>query len=109
MSIFKEYRDYDGIGLVELIKTKQISPLDPLDSAIDLIEKIDPKLNTVHQKLYHDATESLNRNKNLEGIFAGVPMLLKDMDSSLANHPMMQGSAYLKDTIMPYDNILTKK
>ena len=43
MSIFNEYRDYDGIGLAELIKTKQISPLDPLDSAIDLIEKIDPK------------------------------------------------------------------
>ena len=109
MTIFKEYRDYDGIGLAELIKTKQISPLDPLDSAIDLIEKIDPKLNTVHRKLYHDATESLNRNKDLEGIFAGVPMLLKDMDSALANHPMTQGSKYLKNTIMPYDNVLTKK
>ena len=109
MSIFKEYRDYDGIGLVELIKSKQISPLDPLDSAIDLIERLDPKLNSIHRKLYHDATESLNRNKNLEGVFAGIPMLLKDMDSSLANHPMMQGSSYLKNTTMPYDNILTKK
>ena len=109
MSIFKEYRDYDGIGLVELIKTKQISPLDPLDSAIDLIERIDPKLNSVHRKLYHDATESLNRNESLDGVFAGVPMLLKDMDSSLANYPMMQGSAYLKNTTMSYDNVLTKK
>ena len=109
MSIFKEYRDYDGIGLAELIKSKEISPLDPLDSAIDLIERFDQKLNAVHRKLYHDAAESLNRNKDLEGTFAGVPMLLKDMDSSLANHPMMQGSKYLKDTVMPYDNILTKK
>ena len=109
MSIFKEYTDFDGIGLAKLIKTKQVSPIDPLDSAIDLIEKLNPKLNVVHRTIYHYAVESLNRNKNLDGIFSGVPMLLKDMDSSLANYPMMQGSAYLKNTVMPYDNILSKK
>ena len=34
---------------------------------------------------------------------------MKDMDSSLANYHMMQGSKYLKNTKMPYDNHLTKQ
>ena len=108
MPIFNEYSDYDGVGLAELIRKKEISAVDTLDSAIDLIERLNPQLNAVHRSMYHYATESINRNQNMEGIFAGVPMLLKDMDSSLANYPMMQGSNYLKDTVMPYDNYLTR-
>tara|TARA_Y100000589_G_scaffold91302_1_gene85922 strand:+ start:2979 stop:4481 length:1503 start_codon:yes stop_codon:yes gene_type:complete len=108
MPIFSEYSNYDGVGLAELIRKKDISAIDALDSAIDLIERLNPKLNAVHRTMYHYATESINRNQNMDGIFAGIPMLLKDMDSSLANYPMMQGSNYLKDTVMPYDNYLTK-
>ena len=35
-------------------------------------------------------------------------MLLKDMDSALANYNMMQGSEYLKNTKMSFDNELTR-
>ena len=109
MAIFAEYTNYDGVGLSELIKKKEISPIDPLDSAIDLIERLNPKLNAVHRTMYHYAFESINRNSDLKGQFAGVPMLLKDMDSSLANYNMMQGSKYLKNTKMNYDNELTRQ
>ena len=109
MAIFAEYTNYDGVGLSELIKKKEISPIDPLDSAIDLIERLNPKLNAVHRTMYHYAFESINRNSELKGQFAGVPMLLKDMDSSLANYNMMQGSKYLKNTKMNYDNELTRQ
>ena len=108
MAIFTEYRDYDGIGLSELIKKKEISPVDALDSAINLIERYNPQLNAVHRTMYHYAFESINRNQELNGEFAGVPMLLKDMDSALANYNMMQGSEYLKNTKMSFDNELTR-
>ena len=83
MPIFKEYTDFDAVGIAELIKSKKIQAIDALDTAIDLIEQLDPKLNFMHQKTYHFAMESLNRNKDLNGPFAGVPMLMKDMDSAL--------------------------
>ena len=108
MAIFTEYKDYDGIGLSELIKKKEISPVDALDSAIDLIERHNPQLNAVHRTMYHYAFESINRNQELNGEFAGVPMLLKDMDSALASYNMMQGSEYLKNTKMSFDNELTR-
>ena len=97
MPIFKEYTNFDALGIAELIKSKKIQAIDALDTAIDLIEQLDPKLNFMHQKTYHYAMESLNRNKDLNGPFAGVPMLMKDMDSALYSVPMMQGSKYLKD------------
>ena len=92
-----------------LIKSKKIQAIDALDTAIDLIEQFDPKLNFIHQKTYHYAMESLNRNKDLNGPFAGVPMLMKDMDSALYSVPMMQGSKYLKDIPMKFNNSLSKK
>ena len=109
MAIFAEYINFDAVGLSELIKKKEISPIDALDSAIDMIERLNPKLNAVHRTMYHYAFESINRNSELKGQFAGVPMLLKDMDSSLANYNMMQGSKYLKNTKMNYDNELTRQ
>ena len=109
MPIFKEYTDFDAVGIAELIKSKKIQAIDALDTAIDLIEQLDPKLNFMHQKTYHFAMESLNRNKDLNGPFAGVPMLMKDMDSALYSVPMMQGSNYLKDIPMKFNNSLSKK
>ena len=109
MPIFKEYTDFDAVGIAELIKSKKIQPIDVLDTAIELIEKLDPTLNFMHQKTYHFAMESLNRNKELNGPFAGVPMLMKDMDSSLYSVPMMQGSNYLKNIPMKFNNSLSKK
>ena len=92
-----------------MIKSKTIQAIDALDTAIDLIEQLDPKLNFMHQKTYHYAMESLNRNKDLNGPFAGVPMLMKDMDSALYSVPMMQGSNYLKNIPMKFNNSLSKK
>ena len=53
MPIFSEYSNYDGVGLAELIRKKDISAIDALDSAIDLIERLNPKLNAVHRTMYH--------------------------------------------------------
>ena len=41
MPIFKEYTDFDAVGIAELIKSKKIQPIDALDTAIELIEKLE--------------------------------------------------------------------
>ena len=39
MTIFKEYQNYDGIGLAQLIKKKEVAVSDVLETAIEsLIE-----------------------------------------------------------------------
>ena len=43
MTIFKEYHNYDGIGIAKLIKSKEVSIEDVLETAIDSLTKNNSK------------------------------------------------------------------
>ncbi len=107
MSFEEDYKKSDAVGLAKLIKTKQVSSNEVLETAIKLIEKLDPKINSIHLKLFDFAKESLKKNKNK--FFYGVPIFLKDLDASLKGFPMMQGSNFLKENNMSYNSNITKK
>ena len=47
MSDFKEYDQYDGLGLAELIRAKQISAAEVCEAAIARIERLNPQINAV--------------------------------------------------------------
>ena len=51
MSFTTEYKNFDAVQLAELIKNKQVSPLEVLESCIELIDLYNPKINAVHHKL----------------------------------------------------------
>ena len=74
---FAEYSNYDGLGLAELVKKKEIEPAELVEAAIERIERHNPQLNAVVFKAYDEA--SAMANTDLSGPFAGVPMLLKDI------------------------------
>jgi amidase len=109
MTIFKEYQNYDGIGIAQLIKSKEVSIEDVLETAIDSLKKNNIKYNFLTTELYDYANEASKKIDTENSPFAGVPMLLKDMDSSLAGYPMMQGSKYLKNTKQKFNNVLTNR
>jgi amidase len=41
---FREYGSYDGLGLAELVRKKQVSAKELLDEAIARTAKIDPQM-----------------------------------------------------------------
>jgi amidase len=47
MGGFKEYDQYDGLGLAELVKKKEISAAEICEEAIVRIERVNPALNAV--------------------------------------------------------------
>lgn len=75
-----ELADYDGLGLAELIRKKQISPLELVDDVIARVERVNPKINAVLTKLF-DVEKARERAKNgvVDGPFAGVPIMLKNL------------------------------
>ena len=75
--IFKEYGNYDGMGLAELVKRKQISPTTLIDTAIDGIEQVNPQLNCVVQTLRKQAMSDLKVAPK-SSPFYGVPFLVKE-------------------------------
>ncbi len=84
-------RKYDGLGLAGLVKNKEVSPRELVELAIKEIERFNPAINAVVHKMYDEALRRAELLP-LEGDFAGVPMLLKDMYQEVKGEPMTFGS-----------------
>ena len=98
MSGFSEYGQYDGLGLAELVRRKEISPRELLEEAIARTEAVNPRLNAVIHTMYDHARE-LTDGDLPDGPFSGVPFLLKDMLAFYAGHPLRFGSRAMRDHV----------
>ena len=106
MSGFSEYADYDGLGLAELIRRKEVSPEEVLGAAIAAIERHNPALNAVIHTMYDEARAAA---AGAEGAFAGVPFLLKDLGAHCAGAPYTAGCRVLADNVPDYDTEHTRR
>ncbi|CEG26480.1 amidase [Bacillus sp. B-jedd] len=92
---FKEYGEYDALGLAGLVRGKEVEPKELIEEAINRIEALNPKLNAVINKMYEKARLSAVSGE-LTGKFAGVPMLLKDITQEISGEPLTAGSKALQ-------------
>ena len=103
MGRFQEYDHYDGLGLAELIRQRQITPMELCEEAIDRIERINPKINAVVTKMVDQGRRAAS-NSLPDGPFCGVPFLIKDHDYAYAGVPMTSGCQALKDYVPSHDD-----
>ena len=83
---FAEYDRYDGLGLAELVRKKQVAPAELVDEAIRRIEQYNPMLNVVVHKQFERARKQA-AGARPGGPFGGVPFLLKDLMGEDAGEP----------------------
>ena len=105
---FKEYADYDGLGLAELVSKGDVTPSELTEAAIERIEEHNDTLNAVVHKGYEDARETAKSDLP-SGPFKGVPFLIKDLGLKVTGWPRTNGSAFTKDTVDTMDSELTKR
>jgi amidase len=108
MSVFPEFHKYDGLGLAELVRTKQVSPVELVDEAISRIEAHNPKINAVIYKMYEQARKTAQGNLP-DGPFKGVPFLQKDMHATVEGVPTCSGTRMLKDVAQPHDSEIVRR
>jgi amidase len=96
MTLANEFANLDATALAELVRTKQVKPVELVQAAIDRIEKINPQINAVVTRMYEEALAS-SKAELRDGPFAGVPVLLKDLVAAYEGVPMSSGSKYGKD------------
>jgi amidase len=104
---FSEYGDYDGMGLAELVRKKQVSSRELLDEAIARTARIDPQINAVVVKHYDYAERQID-NGLPDGPFAGVPFLLKDLDI-LEGTRTTSGASVYKDNVADHTSTLARR
>jgi amidase len=97
-----QYTQYDGLGLSELIRKKEIKREEVREMAIQEIEKKNPKLNAVIHKMYENQQELDDIQR--PGLFSGVPFLTKNISQESKGHPMSEGSKVLKNFIAKEDS-----
>lgn len=83
---------HDGYGLGELVRKGEVQPGELLEAVIERIERIEPQLNAVCEKLYDRARAEAQSPTAHLGAFAGVPTLIKDLFSPLRGALMTNGS-----------------
>lgn len=93
---FSDYSKYDGLGLAELVRIKEVSPAELVEEAISRIETHNPKINAVVYKLYDRARNAAKGNLP-DGPFKGVPFLIKDLHATLEGEPTSHGNKLWKN------------
>ncbi|ASF11681.1 putative amidase [Nocardia brasiliensis NBRC 14402] len=91
---YDEYRAHDAIGLAHLVADKQLHPTDLLAAALARCEQVDPALNAV-SLLMAEVGRATAANP-IEGAFAGVPFLIKDLSQDYAGYPTASGTRALQ-------------
>ncbi len=111
MSGFRDYDQYDALGLASLVRRKEVTPAELLEEAIARCERVNPTINAViypmydlARKLAEDQTRALP-----DAPFAGVPFLLKDLLAAYKGVPMKSGSRFFKDFVPTHDEEYTRR
>ncbi|MGH9825130.1 MAG: amidase [Blastocatellia bacterium] len=105
---FKEYSDYDAIGLAELVSKGDVTSSEVVEAAVERIEKHNGKLNAVVHKAYDEA-RAVASGKLPDGPFKGVPFLVKDLSQRVEGWPRTSGSRFVAQTVDRDDTELVRR
>jgi len=108
MSGFAEFDQYDGIGLAELVRRREVRPEEVLEAAIVRVEARNPAVNAVVSRLYDEARAAIRAGLPA-GPFTGVPYLLKDLGALYTGAITSFGSRLFADYRADHDSEITAR
>ena len=108
MSGFNDYGDFDGLGLANLVRSRQVSADDLLDEAIARTERVNPEINAVVAEMYDHARAAIAAGLT-DGPFTGVPFLLKDIHAHCTGFASTSGSRFLIDNIPDHETEMVRR
>ena len=107
MTAFKDYADYDALGLTALVSRGEVSPVELVQAALAAIEQLNPALNAL-VKVFPEAALRAAQNPP-KGPFRGVPFVAKDLTVSLAGVPTESGSRYFRGWTRDFDSEIVRR
>ena len=100
-----EYARYDGLGLAELVRRREILPGELAELFARAVETVNPRINAVIE-VYSDALDIADRVSPGRGLFHGVPFLRKDLGATEAGRLQEMGSRLFKGFMPDHDSYL---
>lgn len=116
MARFKEYSDYDAIGLSALIESGEVTIQEVLDASFHRISLLNPKLNAIVRVLEESAAQQFEelRDKTVSSslgtsLFKGVPIAVKDCVAGMRGVPQTFGTRLTKSYIPLRDEEIIRR
>jgi amidase/6-aminohexanoate-cyclic-dimer hydrolase len=103
-----DIRSFDGLGLAELVRRKEVSAHELLDAVLARADAANPALNAIVTRLDDQARAAIAAGLP-EGPFTGVPYLLKDLGALYAGAPTSFGSALFDGNVADHDSEITAR
>ncbi|WP_080712545.1 amidase [Pseudomonas brassicacearum] len=94
----------DATGLAEWVRRGEVQPGELLEAAIERLERVEPQINAVAERLYESARETARTAQVGQGLLAGVPTLIKDLFSPVNGAAMTNGSRSLGDVRADFES-----
>jgi len=99
----QEFERYDGLGLAELIRTKEVAVEEVLAATLERIEARNPALNAVVTRMDEQARAAIRAGLP-DGPFKGVPYLLKDLGALYTGVVTSNGSNLFASYLADHDS-----
>ena len=106
--LVKLFAESDALRLAEVVRQKEVSPAELTETAISLIESLNPKLNAVVIRDFERARARAAESAP-NGPFGGVPYLLKNIGSGCEGLPLTNSLPFRKDYVSPSDNEMVRR
>jgi amidase len=98
----------DATAQADLVRRREVQPIDLVEAAIERIERLNPTINAVVTPMYNEARTVATRNLP-DGPFTGVPFLLKDLLASYGDVRMTAGCELLREFVPDHDSELVAR
>lgn len=108
MTKIAEYKNYDALGLAELVARREVSPLELLETAEALVEDSNPDMNAVVHAHFDLARQQIAVGLP-EGPFCGVPFLIKNTGIEVKDMVLSTGAHLYRDAVSPRDGTLAAR
>ena len=103
MALSDELAFADATRLAGLVQAGEVEPIELVDTAVERIERLNPKLNAVVTPMY-DLARASAAGDLPDGPFSGVPFLLSDLLAEYAGIRFTEASSFLKDFVPQHDS-----
>jgi len=115
MALIDDYEEHDGLALAELLRTGQVCQKELFETFLHRFEERNPRLNAVIEIFEEEMAEALSRESRqhpgspVSQPFAGLPMLMKDLNVFVKGRVTSHGSAFFDGTPAAFDSVLTQR
>ena len=103
-----DYARYDGLGLADLIRNKEVTARELAELALCGVQKINPQINAVIE-VYQERAEKADELLLPAAPFGGVPFFLKDLGAIEAGKLQEMSSRLAKGHVAATDAYLTNR